>query len=150
MKCINYFCIVPKYKELTEKYALQDHVVFHGAMHGEELDQLLEQCTLGVDSLARHRTGISVLSSLKSREYGAKGIPFINSCDIDIVDDTFPYFLRIPADETPVDINAVAAFYDKCYKGKNRREVAEEVWAYVESRSNMQAVMKMVLDANHF
>lgn len=26
-----------KYQELTEKYSLQDHVIFHGAMHGENL-----------------------------------------------------------------------------------------------------------------
>ena len=69
-----------KYEALTQKYVLQKHVIFCGPLHGEALDALLEKCNLGVDSLGRHRTGISVLSSLKSREYGAKGIPIINSC----------------------------------------------------------------------
>lgn len=136
-----------KYKALTEQYSLQEHVVFHGAMHGEALDGLLESCPLGIDSLGRHRTGISVLSSLKSREYGAKGIPFINSCEIDIVDDTFPYMLKLPADESPVDVQAVVDFYDRVYAGGSRIAVAKEVRAYIEARSNMQAVMGQVLAA---
>ncbi|MGN1369070.1 MAG: glycosyltransferase [Aristaeellaceae bacterium] len=137
----------PKYRTLTEQYALNEHVIFHGAMHGKELDDLLESCMLGVDSLARHRTGISRLSSLKSREYGAKGLPIINSCDIDIVGDDFAYFLKVPADETPVDMQSVADFYDRCFACGSRQQVAKEVRAYIEKRSSMQAVMKQVLEA---
>lgn len=136
----------PKYQELTKIHGLQDHVIFHGAMYGQELETLLENCTLGLDSLGRHRTGISVLSSLKSREYGAKGLPFINSCDIDIVEDSFAYFLKVPADETPVDIQSVVDFYDRCFAGNSRRSVAMEIRKYIEERSNMRAVMGMVLN----
>ena len=133
-----------KYKKLCEDYSLSESVVFHGAIHGKELDMLLEQCTLAVDSLGRHRTGVDVLSSLKSREYGAKGIPFINSCKVDIVDADFPYMLEVPADETPVIIDDVIAFYDKIYQGKRRSDVAREIRTYIESKSNIQAVMKLV------
>lgn len=135
-----------KYKELVKKYELFDHVIFHGAMHGKELDQLLEQCTLGVDSLARHRTGISVLSSLKSREYGAKGIPIINSCKIDIIDDDFKYFLQVPADETPINMEQIISFYDGIYKGKERAEIAKEIRNYIECKSSMCAVMRMIIE----
>lgn len=134
-----------KYKNLVENYKLENRVVFHGAMHGKELDQLLENCTLGLDSLGRHRTGIDVLSSLKSREYGAKGIPFINSCDIDIVDDDFKYFLKVPANESPVDIKQVISFYDRCYKDGSRISIAKEIRAYIEERSSMRTVMVDVL-----
>lgn len=136
-----------KYKALTEQYGLQEHVIFHGAMHGEAFDSLLENCPLGIDSLGRHRTGISVLSSLKSREYGAKGIPFINSCEIDIVGEDFPYMLKVPADESAVDVQSVVDFYDRIFADGSRIEVAKKVRAYVEARSNMQAVMGQVLAA---
>ncbi len=135
----------PKYRELTEKYSLQEHVIFHGALHGKELDAFLETCSIGLDSLGRHRTNISVLSSLKSREYGAKGIPFINSCDIDIIDDTFPYMLQVPADETPIDMESVVDFYDRIFAGGSRLKVAKEIRAYIEPRSDMTAVMSQVL-----
>lgn len=136
-----------KYRELVSKYRLDTHVIFHGAMHGKELDDLLERCALGVDSLARHRTGISVLSSLKSREYGAKGIPIINSCDIDIIDDDFEFFLKVPADESPIDIDQVVAFYDSCYQGRSRVAVAKKIREYIEKKSDMRAVMNMIVQS---
>ena len=136
-----------KYRDLVQKYKLNSHVVFHGAMHGENLERLLEKCTLGIDSLGRHRTGISILSSLKSREYGAKGIPFINSCDIDIVGDDFKYFLKVPADDSPIDINSIIDFYDGCYAEGSRITVAKQVRKYIEARSGMDSVAKKILDS---
>lgn len=134
-----------KYSALVEEYGLHEHVILEGAMSGEPLEALYEQCTLGIDSLARHRSGIDVLSSLKSREYGARGLPMINSCKIDIIDDDFPYLLRVPADETPIDMHDVIAFYDRCFGGeKSRAEVGSEIRRYVEERSSMKATLKAV------
>lgn len=136
-----------KYRSLVDKYELQSHVIMEGAMHGEQLDNLYEVSALGIDSLARHRSGIDVLSSLKSREYGAKGIPMINSCRIDIIDDDFPYLLRVPADESPIDVQKIVAFYEQCYcNGKSRYEICSEVRDYFESRSSMQVTMKRVVE----
>ncbi|MBR4017444.1 MAG: hypothetical protein IKK11_06500 [Oscillospiraceae bacterium] len=135
-----------KYMTLVEKYALQEKVIFHGAMHGDELGKLLERCTIGVDSLARHRSGISVLSSLKSREYGGVGIPLINSCKIDIMEDDYPYCLYTLADESAIPMEDVIAFHDRVYAGNNRAEVAAQIRSYIEERSDMNAVMKKVMD----
>lgn len=138
----------PKYRELTEKYGIGEYVVFEGAMHGEALNAVYEKCAIGIDSLARHRSGIDVLSSLKSREYGAKGIPMINSCKIDILPDEFPYLLRIPADETPIDVNAVFEFFDKCFaNGRSRIEIGEEIRDYIEERSGMSKTLAAVIEA---
>lgn len=136
----------PKYKSLTEEYGLGEYVVFEGAMHGEALDAVYEKCAIGIDSLARHRSGIDVLSSLKSREYGAKGIPMINSCKIDIISDDFPYLMRVSADESPIDIQAVFDFYDSCFAcGKNRTEIGLEIRRYIEARSGMKETLTPVV-----
>lgn len=138
----------PKYESLTEEYHLSPYVVFHGAMHGEMLDAVYAKCAIGIDSLARHRSGIHTLSSLKSREYGAKGIPMINSCRIDILEDDFPYLLRVPADESPIDMEQVLAFYDRCYgEGRSRGLVGKEIRSYVEARSGMKETLRRVVEA---
>lgn len=135
-----------KYKALIEKYELQDHIIMEGAMHGKQLDDLYEISALGIDSLARHRSGIDVLSSLKSREYGAKGIPMINSCKIDVIDDDFPYLLRVPADESPIDVQQIVAFYDKCYSnGLSRIEIGKHIRSYMEARSGMTSTIREVV-----
>lgn len=136
-----------KYKNLVETYGLHEHIVMEGAMHGEPLDALYEKCALGVDSLARHRSGIDVLSSLKSREYGAKGIPIINSCKIDVIDDDFPYMLQVPADEGPVDLKRVEQFFRECYdSGKSRDEVAKFIRQYISEKSSMKVTLKSVIE----
>lgn len=135
-----------KYKNLVKTYNLQDHVILEGAMHGAPLDALYEKCALGVDSLARHRSGIAVLSSLKSREYGAKGIPIINSCKIDIIDDDFPYLLQVPADESPIDMREIERFYHDCFDSKNRINVAESVRDYISGKSDMKATLNAVVN----
>ena len=135
-----------KYKELIEKYSLESHIILEGAMFGEKLDALYEKCALGIDSLARHRSGIDVLSSLKSREYGAKGIPLINSCKIDIIEDDFPYLLRVPADESPIELEAVEEFYNRCYNsGKSRFEIGKEIRSYIEQKSSMEYVLSQIV-----
>lgn len=134
-----------KYQSIAQE--LGSRVVMEGAMSGAPLDALYERCALGIDSLGRHRSGIHVLSSLKSREYGAKGIPMINSCQIDIIGKDFPYLLQVPADETPVDMQTVVDFHDRCFSGKSRQTVAQEIRTYIESKSGMPQTLAPVLDA---
>ena len=135
-----------KYKSLVEQYHLEDHIIMEGPLHGEQLDKLYELCGIGVDSLARHRSGITVLSSLKSREYGAKGLPIINSCKIDIIDDDFPYLLKVPSDETPIDMSEVAAFYHRCYNGQSRDWVGKSIREYIEAKSGMFNTLRKVVN----
>lgn len=97
------------YTPLIEKYELQDKVIFHGKLFGEELDKVFDLCCFAVGSLGRHRSGITHIKTLKNREYACRGIPFIYSeCDSDF--DHQPYVLKAPADESPIDIHQVVSF----------------------------------------
>ena len=135
------------YRSLVRERNMEQHVIFDGPLHGEALDKLYERCLLGIDSLARHRSNIHVLSSLKSREYAAKGIPIINSCKIDVIEADFPYFLQVPADETPLDWNSIATFFDRCYPaGCPRQEIGQKIRSYMEVKTGMQATMKPIAE----
>lgn len=91
---------------------LEPFVILHGQQHGASLDTLFEQCDLGVGSLGRHRSGITNIKTLKNREYAARGIPFIYS-EIDEDFETMPYIMKIPANESSVNIQQVINFYNK-------------------------------------
>lgn len=112
-----------EYHHIVDEYDLSDRCIFHGVQRGEALNAIYNYCDMGVESLGDFRNGVSVSSSLKSREYTAKGIPFITACESDVFEGK-EYVLKIPADETPVNINDVVKFYDKLYNGKNKEEVA--------------------------
>ena len=102
----------PGFHELIEKYGLQDKVIFHGQLFGEALNAVFRQSSFAVGSLARHRSGISDIKTLKNREYATRGLPFIYS-ENDSDFDHQPYVLKAPADESPVDIAQIVAFEEQ-------------------------------------
>ena len=96
---------------LIEKYHLQDRVIFHGQLFGDKLTTVFNQCQFAIGSLGRHRSGITVIKTLKNREYATRGIPFIYS-EQDSDFDLRPYVLKAPADESPIDIQQIVDFMD--------------------------------------
>ncbi len=102
-------------REETEIYGaikkgnLAHYVILHGAIWGNDLDNIFDQCDFAVGSLGRHRSGITHIKTLKNREYAARGIPFIYS----EIDDDFegkPYILKTRADESPIEIQKILDF----------------------------------------
>ena len=96
---------------LIEKYHLQDRILFHGQLFGDELTRVFNLCQFAIGSLGRHRSGIADIKTLKNREYATRGIPFIYS-ENDSDFDWQPYVLKAPADESPIDIQKIIDFVD--------------------------------------
>lgn len=94
---------------LITENQLENYVILHGRLFGTALDELFDQADIGIGSLARHRSNITYIKTLKNREYAARGIPFIYSeTDEDFEDK--PYILKVPADESPVSIRNIVKF----------------------------------------
>lgn len=100
------------FKQMIKDNHLEQYIILHGKKHGDELDKIFDECDFGIGSLGRHRVGIDKIKTLKNREYAARGIPFIYSETDEDFDDK-KYVLKAPADETPIDINRIVAFYDR-------------------------------------
>ena len=96
---------------IINKYGLQNKIIFHGQLFGDALTDVFNRCQFAIGSLGRHRSGITVIKTLKNREYATRGIPFIYS-EQDSDFDHQPYVLKAPADESPVDIQQILDFMD--------------------------------------
>lgn len=110
---VGYFFSPIEEQEITNiirEHHLEQYVILYGKKHGLELDAIFDKCDFGVGSLGRHRVGIDHIKTLKNREYAARGIPFIYSESDSDFDDK-PYVLKVPADETPVDIEQIVRFH---------------------------------------
>ena len=97
------------FKPLLDKYRIQDRVIFHGQLFGDALTDVFNQCQFAIGSLGRHRSGITVIKTLKNREYATRGIPFIYS-EQDSDFDSQPYVLKAPADESSIVIQKIVDF----------------------------------------
>lgn len=132
------------YENQIETLCLKDHIIMHGRMFGKYLDEVYSLCDIAFDSMGRHRSGVHYNSSLKGKEYMAKGLPSISGVrtELDSAKD-FPFYLRIPADDTPVDYDMVGIFCDSCYNigveavREQIRTYAKEKFSYKETLSSI-------------
>ena len=79
------------------------------ALFGDELTKVFNQCQFAIGSLARHRSGITNIKTLKNREYASRGIPFIYS-EQDSDFDIQPYIIKALANDSPIDIQMIIDF----------------------------------------
>ncbi len=126
---------------LIEKYHIKDNVIFHGTLFGDELTKVFNQCQFAIGSLGRHRSGITVIKTLKNREYATRGIPFIYS-EQDSDFDNQPYVLKAPADESPIDIQQIIDFMDRfSMKPEDIRKTVEHLTWKIQMQRVVEEVM---------
>ena len=101
----------PGIQTLIDQYGLQEHVVFHGQLFGEELNKVFNQSCFAIGSLARHRSGIMYIKTLKNREYATRGIPFVYS-EIDSDFEDKSYIIKAKPDESPIDVQQIVDFIE--------------------------------------
>ena len=98
------------------------------------------KCQFAIGSLARHRSGITVIKTLKNREYATRGIPFIYS-EQDSDFDQQPYVLKAPADESAIDIQQIIDYVDHFQmKPEEIRKTVE----HLSWKVQMDAVIRQV------
>lgn len=134
---------VPNLKKLVADLKLENSVIFYGFKTGKELDEFFDRCHIAVGSLGLHRIGVSEGSILKVREYCARGIPFIYGSEDSDFHKDFPYLLKVPGDETPIDVNAVLSFADRVLSDT---EDSVKMRKYAEENLDWSIKMKRLVE----
>lgn len=126
---------------LVDKLNIRDYVSFEGQKKGIECDQFFENANLAVGCLGCHRKNIYEVKSLKNVEYAMRGLPFIYS-ESNSDFDNCPYVLRVPADESDIDISSLFDFIRNisCTPSEIHDSVSEFTW-----KSQMSKVFAEVL-----
>lgn len=126
------------YKEL-------DFVVQTGYLKGEELEKITDQSHLALGAFALSRKKIREGSTLKFREYMAKGIPVVygyDDTDGDLLDKQ-GLALKMEADEVP-DFEKIVAFADKIYSDQ---EHATKIREFAIQNVDFKVKMKQLAEA---
>lgn len=142
---------VAQYKSMIREYALEKHVILYGKMNGIELDKIYENADIGVSALGQFRQvkGNHISSTLKSREYCAKGLPIISGCEIDVIPSAKCDFVYICGnDDTPVNIEEIVMFYDKLYTTsiEQRNQLVHRIREYGENNCSINKAMEPIID----
>lgn len=130
----------PGFQKIIDNYGIEDRIFFHGQLFGKELDAVFDQCCFAIGSLARHRSGITIIKTLKNREYATRGVPFVYS-EQDGDFDRQAYVLKVPADESPIDVQQIVDFIDTHhFKPEDIRKTV----VYLKWKTQMQRVLDAV------
>ena len=138
--------VLPAHREMVERFGLQEHVVFYGRLPADALGPIYQKATLGVDILAGHRRDSKISSTLKSREYGAYGIPILTACPVDYLPEDYKYLILVPDGEDAIDMQTVIDSYHRIYDGREPAIIADEIRTYAKSRCDMSITMKPVAE----
>lgn len=136
--------LVNELKHLTSENKLDKYVIFHGPQSGDNLNKLFDIANFGIASLARHRSKISNIKTLKNREYAARGIPFIYS-EIDSDFENMPYILKAPANEDAINIQEIIDFYAKLKI--SAQEIRNSI-SHLSWEKQMQKVIDSISSSN--
>lgn len=136
-----------EYKKLISKYSLDKRVIMTGKRIGSDLDDLYNHCDLGIDSMGRYRSGVTYNSTLKGKEYLAKGLPIISGVktELDAMPD-FKYYYRVPADDSSINIQNIIKFYDDVYGHKDKQKVAYEIRDFCKQNFSLQDCYSKVIN----
>lgn len=132
---------LPNIKALVSALHLESKVTFYGFRSGKELDTMFNQCHIAIGSLAGFRVNLNELSSLKSREYCARGIPFMMASKDSDFPENWDYIQMVPATEEPIDMNLVLAFAERVMEDSNHHKKMRE---YAETHLDWLAKMKVL------
>lgn len=136
-----------RYRKMVRCYHLENHVILYGRKSGNELDDIYNKADIGVSALGQFRqvSGAHVSSTLKSREYMAKGLPIISGCEIDVAPSDQCDFVWVCGNvDEPVNIDDLIGFYDRCYNGRDRGALISRIRKYGEEHCSMRTAIEPV------
>ncbi len=133
-----------EYEEIVNQYQLQKYVIFEGVRRGKELDKIYDICDIGIEVLAAFRKEVFLSSSLKSREYAAKGLPFITASKSDVFEGQ-GFVLKVPENESNIDIHDIISFYDNVYGNRKPQKIAEFIRNQASQCCDIRITMKPVV-----
>ena len=135
--------IVSQLKQYVNENDLGEYVIFYGYKSGKELDDLYDMADVGLDVLGGHRKGDLWFGTLKSREYLSKGLPFITEYEVpEEVKDVEKYILKVPSDESAINIETVIKFVESYQK----LDYSTDMRTFAKRYCDVSIVMKPLVE----
>lgn len=134
-----------KYRSLVRKWGLEKSVIFYGKKTGRELEDIYEKADILVGSFGMYKLGIESISTLKTSEYLAKGLPILTGCKERALTEADPAFYKeFPSNRNAVDIEEVVKFFDEIAI-RDVNLFHAEIRRYAEATVAMTQVLRPVV-----
>lgn len=133
-----------EWKDLTRTLGLLNVVRFEGRKQGGDLAHFFNICDVGIGSLGIYREGIKHSSTLKIREYTARGLPFVYATSDPAIPDDFPFSMKVPDNDTPIDIQSIVDFALELRKDLTH---VDRMRAYARENMSWESQLEKIFEA---
>ena len=135
-------------EDLSNQLNLGEHVFFTGEKDGTDLEYYYSIGDLGVGTLGLYKTKeLMKVNSLKTREYCAKGLPFIiTDCDYKFADSNEDFFMVIEDSEKPVDVRESIQFLKLLHKKYSNEEIVSKMTSFAKKNLSWSTIMRNVIN----
>jgi glycosyltransferase involved in cell wall biosynthesis len=100
-------------KRLVQELGMEAIVSFLPPCTGSEYDRLFDEADIAIGKLYIPVKGLAATSSLRHRDYCARGIPFVLAGRDSDISENWPFALHLPQNSAPINIAEIQDFYDK-------------------------------------
>lgn len=130
------------WKTLAAELDLGRHVVFHGFLTGTSIDEIFNLCGLACSTLAPHRGGIVYASPLKTKEFLARGIPFVYAYEEIGMDEDVSFALKIESSDSPINLRSLIDFFTTY--SDHQEETIHAMREYAKRKFSWQKILQCV------
>lgn len=135
-----------KYRRMVRNYKLEKYIRFYGSKFGKELDDLYNIADAGLAAFGVYKDGLSKLSTIKAREYLAKGLPVILGAEDDLFLSENKYGLIFPNNATSVNIEKIADYLDRLYLSRGKRLINKKIRDYAYQYADNEVTLLPVME----
>lgn len=135
-----------KYIQMVKGMRIDNYVKFFDTVVCEKLDELYNQADIALGAFGCYKDHVYFVSTIKVKEYMAKGIPIVNGCKEEMFEhDDIEYYLNVPNDVSTVDIEKIIKFYDNLYRIKTKEQLINEMRREAIRTVDMSVTLKPII-----
>lgn len=132
----------PELQKRVKELGLDNDVTFTGALSGAALDAQYANADIALGALGNHRRKVFANSSLKAKEYAARGMMMVLSdaegIEGDILDNSFV----VKSDESPIDFESIVKWFESV---ENKELVKNRIHEFALDHYAWDSQMKKVI-----
>ena len=134
-------------QSLTKTLHLEDRIIFTGRKEGKELDEYYGLADIGVGSLGMYKLNwFGTENSLKTREYCAKGLPFITTnIDVTFNRGDFDYCYVADNKDMIINIHEVICFLMNLRNRYSDTQIIKNMRCYADMNVSWTKIMEEIL-----
>lgn len=109
-------------KQLIEKLGIEERISIGNHIDQTVIEEIMRSVHIGLGAFGVHRKGIKSTTTIKTREYFARGVPFVfghSDPDFSGKVEAEKYCLEFPANDSPVDFDKVLVWYKNLIQDPN-------------------------------